>query len=283
MPAAKNIKELYLMANTLRQDVITLLAAAQSGHTAGALGMADIYAALFFSAMRYNPQRPESEDRDYLYLSNGHICPIHYAAMAEAGFFPRQELLTFRKLGSRLQGHPHNLSLPGIENSGGPLAQGLSQAAGCAKALKIDKKKNRVYCICSDGEHDEGQAWEAAMFAGNNKLDNLTLIMDRNNIQIDGFTNDVMDLEPLNEKYIAFNWHVIEIDGHDMHAILAALQEAKRTANKPTIIIAKTIPGKGVTFMQNKPEWHGKPPTQDEAAAALQELEEERASIERAT
>jgi len=222
--------------------------------------------------MEFDPKNPESPDRDRLILSNGHICPVRYAAMAEAGIIPKEELMTLRKLGSRLQGHPERKRLPGVETTSGPLGSGLAQATGYAYAARMDGKKFRVYCVTSDGEHEEGNHWEAVMFAGKNNLNNLTAIVDRNNIQIDGFTEDVMPLEPLVEKYKAFNWSVIEVDGHNIEEIVDAANKAKAIFENPTVIIAHTIPGKGVGFMENKFEWHGKPPNPDEAKKALNEL-----------
>lgn len=273
-PVAKisDIKKLKLIANTIRQDTITSLVAAGSGHSAGPLGMTDVFTALYFNILNHNPKFPWWEGRDYLILSNGHICPVRYATMANAGYFPRSELKTLRKLGTRLQGHPHRTSLPGVESTSGPLGSGLSQAAGLAYALLMDKKKNRVYCIMSDGEQEAGQTWEAAMFAGKNKLHNITAIMDRNNIQIDGHTEDIMPLEPLADKYRAFNWHVIETDGNNIQHIIDACQEAMTIFEKPILILAHNIPGKGVSFMENDPEWHGKPPTAEQAKVALMEL-----------
>jgi transketolase len=274
-----NSKELSLLANCARQDVITMLATAKSGHTAGSLGMADVFTVLYYDFAKVDSQRPQWTERDHIYLSNGHICPIWYATLAGKGFFPKEELAHFRQINSLLQGHPHNEVIPGVENSGGPLAQGLSQAAGCAVALKIDKKPNRVFCMCGDGELDEGQAWEAFLFAGHKRLDNLTVVIDRNDIQIDGFTKDVMDLGPLADKLKAFKWNVLTIDGHDPAAIKKALAKAKSTKGKPTAIIAKTTPGKGVKEFENKPEWHGKPPSPEQAAAAIKELQAERERI----
>lgn len=268
----RNIKRLEKISNKIRQDIIEMLVEAGSGHSAGPLGMADIFTALYFNVLEHKPKNPNWPNRDRLILSNGHICPTLYAAMAHSGYFPKKELKTLRKLNSRLQGHPHNLSLKGLETSSGPLGQGLSQAIGMALAAKLDNKKYRVYCITSDGEHDEGQTWEAIMFAGKNRLNNLTNIIDRNNIQIDGFTEDVMPLEPLRKKYESFNWHVLEVDGHNIKNIIDALNEAKAIYEKPTVIIAHTIPGKGVPFMEFNPEWHGKPPSKEEAKVALHYL-----------
>lgn len=267
-----NGHELEEKANEIRQDIISMLLEAGSGHSAGPLGMADIFTALYFHILNHDPANPEWEERDRLFLSNGHICPVRYAAMAEAGYFPKEELKTLRKLGSRLQGHPERTKLPGVETTSGPLGSGLAQAAGYAYASRLDNKKFRVYCVCSDGEHDAGNHWEAVLFAGKYKLSNLTAIVDRNNIQIDGHTEDVMPLEPLEDKYKAFNWHVLHIDGHNMEEIIDACEHAKAVYEKPTVIIAHTIPGKGVSFMENLPEWHGKPPNSEEAKRALHEL-----------
>ena len=273
------IKQLELQSNQIRQDIIKMLLEAGSGHSAGPLGMADIFTALYFEILNIDPRKPTWPDRDRLVLSCGHICPVLYATMAHRGYFPIEELMTLRKFGTRLHGHPHNLELPGIENSSGPLGQGLSQAIGMALTAKLDKKKWRTYAILSDGEHDEGQTWEAVMFAGKNELHNLTAVIDRNNIQIDGFTEDVMPLEPLADKYRAFNWHVLEIDGHNFEDIIAAFRHAKAVFEKPTVIIAHTIPGKGVDFMENDYLWHGKPPKSDEARLALKELRTLRGKI----
>ncbi len=268
------IAQLERKANAIRQDLIRMLLQARSGHSAGPLGMADIFTALYFGGvLRHDPKKPNDPNRDRLFLSNGHICPVWYTTLAHAGYLPRSEMLkTLRKLGSRLQGHPHKRSLPPIENPSGPLGQGLSQAVGYTYAARMDGKRFQVYCVMSDGEHDEGQTWEAVMFAGKHKLANLTAIMDRNNIQIDGNTEDIMPLEPLRAKYEAFNWHVIEIDGHDMGAIIRACSEAKAIVEKPVMILAHTIPGKGVDFMEFQYEWHGKPPNTEEAKEALHQL-----------
>ncbi len=266
------IDELPALANTIRRDIIEMLVQAKSGHAAGPLGMAEVFTALYFHVLRHDPQRPNWPDRDRLVLSNGHICPVLYAAMARAGYFPISELKTYRQLGSRLQGHPSRLDLPGLENSSGPLGQGYSQAVGMALALKMEGRTAQVYCVSSDGEHDEGQVWEAAMAAAKYRLHNLAVIIDRNNIQIDGHTEDVMPLESLRAKYEAFNWYVIEIDGHNIREIIEACEMAKAVFEKPVAIIARTIPGKGVDFMQWRPEWHGKAPTPAEAQKALREL-----------
>lgn len=260
MLTAQQIQELELKANQIRQDIIKMLLEAGSGHSAGPLGMADILTALYFHILKIDPDKPNLPDRDRLVLSNGHICPVLYATLAHRGFFPISELSTLRKLGTRLQGHPHREALPGLETTSGPLGSGLSQAAGMALAGKMDQATRRVYCLTSDGEHDAGNLWEAAMFAGKNKLNNLTVIIDRNNIQIDGMTEEIMPLENLKAKYEAFNWHVIEVDGHNIQAFIDAINLAKGIVEKPTVIIAHTIPGKGVDFMEGKFEWHGSPP-----------------------
>lgn len=285
-----NTHELEEKANQVRQDIIKMLVEAGSGHSAGPLGMADIFTVLYFHILNHNPKNPEWEERDRLFLSNGHICPVRYAAMAHAGYFPIEELATLRKLGSRLQGHPERLRLPGVETTSGPLGSGLAQSAGYAYASRIPpshkategqgRPRWRVYCVCSDGEHDEGNHWEAVMFAGKYKLSNLTAIIDRNNIQIDGHTEDVMPLEPLEDKYKAFNWHVLDIDGHNFQEIIDACEHAKAVYEEPTVIIAHTIPGKGVSFMENLPEWHGKPPNKEEARKALNELRTLKGKIE---
>ncbi|MEK7462915.1 MAG: transketolase [Patescibacteria group bacterium] len=268
----KKMEFLEEMANTLREDVIEMLLEAGSGHSAGPLGMADIFSALYFHVLNHDPKNPDWADRDRFILSNGHICPIRYAAMARAGYFPIEELLTLRKINSRLQGHPHRKVLPGVETTSGPLGSGLSQSIGVALTGKLDNKNYRVFCAMSDGELQEGNTWEAFMFAGKNKLNNLVAIIDRNNIQIDGNTEDVMSLEPLKEKFESFKWHVIEIDGHNIEQFIDATNEAKAIHEKPTVIIAHTIPGKGVSFMENNYTWHGKPPTKEEAVKALIEL-----------
>jgi len=276
----ESTKQLKLMANDMRQDVVRMLLPAESGHTAGPLGMADVFSILFFHEMKYNAAQPKWEGRDRFVLSNGHICPILYSAMARAGFFPLEELMTLRKMGSRLQGHPSMQKLPGIENSSGPLGEGLAIACGMALSGKMDKSGWRVYCATSDGEHQEGSTWEAVMLAAKYKLDNLVAVCDRNFIQIDGNTEDVMPLSDMAEKYRAFGWHAIEVDGHDYAALMSALDEARATKGKPTMIIAKTVPGKGVSFAENSYKWHGVAPKSEEAAKALVELEAEKAKLE---
>jgi len=265
-------QELEKKANEVRRDIIKMLLAAGSGHSAGPLGMTDVFVALYFHIMNHDPKNALWEERDRLFLSNGHIVPARYATMAHAGYFPISRLKTLRKLGSDLQGHPERERMPGLETTSGPLGSGLAQASGYAYAARLDQKRFRVFCIDSDGEHDSGNHWEAVLFAGKNKLSNLTAILDRNNIQIDGYTEDIMPLEPLKEKYEAFNWHVLDIDGHSMEEIIGAVGHARATYEKPTMIIAHTIPGKGVSFMENRFEWHGKPPNAEEAKKALHEL-----------
>jgi transketolase len=272
-------KFLEEMANTIRQDIIKSLLSAGSGHSAGPLGMADVFTALYFHILNHKPKEPLWKDRDRVVLSNGHICPVLYATLARAGYFPVEELKTLRKLHSRLQGHPHRGSLPGIETTSGPLGSGLSQAIGMALAARLDKRKYRIYALLSDGEHNEGNTWEAVMCAARYKLANLTVIIDRNNIQIDGFTEDVMPLGSLREKYESWGWHVLEVNGHDIMEIVAAAAEAKAIHERPTAIIAHTIPGKGVDFMENDYRWHGKPPTKEEAEKALKELRTLRGKI----
>lgn len=261
-----------MKAEAIRETIIEMLVEAKSGHTAGPMGMADIFAALYFHILNHNPKNPEWEERDRLILSNGHIAPVRYAAMAHAGYFPLEETKTLRKFGSRLQGHPERLKLPGLETTSGPLGSGLGQAAGIALGARMDDKKFRVYCAMSDGEHDAGNLWEAAMFAGANKLSNLTGIIDRNNIQINGMTEQVMPLENLRDKYEAFGWHVLECDGNNIAAFIEVVGEAKAIYEKPTVIIAHTIPGKGIKEIEFDYTWHGKPPTREQAAKFLEEL-----------
>lgn len=263
-----SLQEIKLKANEIRQSIIEMLLEAKSGHSAGPLGMADVFAALYFNVLEHDPLNPKWEGRDRVVLSCGHICPVLYATLSEAGYFPKEELKTLRKLGSRLQGHPHNLALPGIETSSGPLGQGSSQAVGMALSFQMSHVKNRVYLIMSDGEQDEGQTWEAVMLAGKYRLNNLVGLIDRNNIQIDGYTEDVMPLDNLRKKYESFNWHVMEVDGHNIRQIIDAYNEAKAVYEKPTLIIAHTIPGKGVDFMERRYEWHGVPPGASDIAGA---------------
>ncbi|KKU50330.1 MAG: transketolase [Candidatus Sungbacteria bacterium RIFCSPLOWO2_02_FULL_47_9] len=256
----EKIKFLEEKANAVRMSIIEMLLAAGSGHTAGPLGMADIFTALYFHILKHDPKNPEWPERDFLVLSNGHICPVQYAAMAHAGYFPIEELLTLRKFGTRLQGHPHREKLPGIEVSSGPLGSGLGQAVGIAIGLKMDKKPNQVVCIMGDGEQDCGIVWESLMLAGKHHLDNLTVVIDRNNIQIDGMTEDIMPLEPMRAKYEAFNWHVIDLNAHNFQDINSAFEEARGIYEKPVILLAHTIPGKGIPEIEFDYRWHGNPP-----------------------
>ncbi|MFH1785458.1 MAG: transketolase [Candidatus Micrarchaeota archaeon] len=273
-------KELKLMANTIRQDIVKMLVEAKSGHPGGSLGMADIFSVLYFHTLRHDPKLPKWEDRDRFVLSNGHICPVLYATLANADYFPKSELMTLRKIGSKLQGHPHKGTLPGIENSSGPLGQGISQAVGMAIVAKKEKKSWRVYSVVGDGELNEGQAWEAFMLASKYKLDNLVFIVDRNNIQIDGTTDEVLPLEPLADKFRSFGFAVIETAGNDVSSIINALENTKKISNEPIVIIAKTMPGKGVSFMEGKFSWHGKAPNKEQAELAITELENERKLLE---
>jgi transketolase len=268
----ETILSIEAKAESIRETILSMLVSAGSGHTAGPLGMADIFAAFYFHILKHDPKNPDWAERDYLILSNGHIVPVRYAAMAHAGYFPVSECDTLRKFGTRLQGHPERKKLPGLETTSGPLGEGLSQAAGIAYALRVDGKKNQVYVCMGDGEQDEGNVWEAVMWAGKERLDNLTAVIDRNNIQIDGMTEDIMPLDSLRDKYEAFNWHVIEVNGHDIRAFITAIDDAKSIYEKPVVIIAHTIPGKGVADIEFDYRWHGKPPTKDEAAKFLKEL-----------
>ncbi len=271
----EKIRFLEEKANAIRTSIIEALLEAGSGHTAGPLGMADIFSYLFFHALRHDPKNPFWSERDRLVLSNGHIAPVLYATMAHAGYFPLEELKTLRKFKSRLQGHPHREWLPGLETSSGPLGSGLSQAIGMALADRIDNGRTShrfFYALMSDGEQECGEVWEAAQLAAREELHTVIAIIDRNYIQIDGYTEDVMPLDPLKEKWEAFNWHVLEISGHDFTDIDAAIEQAKAVFGKPTLIIAYTIPGKGVPEFEGKYEWHGKPPGRDEAVQALNEL-----------
>lgn len=267
------INRLEQIANDIREDIITMLETAGSGHSAGPLGLADIFAALYFDVLNHNPKKPDWDERDILLLSNGHCVPVRYAAMAQAGYFPRKELKTLRKFGSRLQGHPERSRLPGLETTSGPLGCGLSQACGISLGMRMDgSSKRRVYVVMGDGELDEGNIWEAAMLASKYNLHNITGIIDRNNIQIDGPTESVMPLESLADKWKAFGWHVVEINGNDIDAIIDACEMAKSITEKPVMIIAYTVPGKGVDFMENDFHWHGAPPNHEQAKMALHEL-----------
>ncbi len=283
-----SVRDLKIKANDIRVDLIKMLAESgkntKSGHTAGPLGLADIFTALYFKVLKYDPKNPDWDERDILVLSNGHCTPIRYVTMAHAGYFPISELKTLRQFGSRLQGHPERDRLPGLETTSGPLGSGLSQAAGMALALRMDKVKNRwVYVVMSDGELEEGNSWEAAMLAGKYRLSNVIAIVDRNNIQIDGATEDIMPLENLRAKWEAFGWHVLEVDGNDVEAVVKVYDTAKAITENPVVIIAHTVPGKGVSFMEYNYKWHGippgiqdvdgAPPKEKQAEEALKQLE----------
>jgi len=267
------LERLDTIANDIREDIIRMLEHAGSGHSAGPLGLADIFTALYFDILKYDPKKPDWNERDIILLSNGHCVPVQYATMAHAGFFDRKELMTLRQLGSRLQGHPERTKLPGLETTSGPLGSGLSQANGMALALRMDNQTHRwIYVVMGDGEQDEGNVWEAAMLAAKYKLHNVIAITDRNNIQIDGPTETVMPLEDFKAKWEAFGWHVLEIDGNDIEAVIDACAMARAIVEKPTMIVAHTVPGKGVDFMEYDFHWHGKPPNHEEAVKALHEL-----------
>ena len=286
----EKIKQLEVLANDIRETIIESLITAGSGHTAGPLGMADIFTYLYFYALKHDPNKPDWPERDRLLLSNGHICPVLYATMAHAGYFGKDGVEQYkkglRKFGAPFQGHPHRDFMPALETSSGPLGSGLSQAVGMALAERIDFNQGRAldqgkgatfgnkffYCLMSDGELDAGNTWEGAMLAGKERLGNLIAFIDRNNIQIDGFTEDIMPLEPLSDKWQAFNWHVIEVNGHDFADLHRAVGEAKAEFDKPSVILANTIPGKGVPEFERKYEWHGKPPNREEGERALAEL-----------
>ena len=273
MISDEKIRALEIKANDIRESIISMLLEAKSGHTAGPLGMADIFTAFYFHILKHDPKHPGWTERDLVVLSNGHICPVLYATMAHAGYAPVSELQTLRKFGSKFQGHPHREFFDALETSSGPLGSGLSQAVGMALALRLDKSEDRfVYCFLGDGELNEGQNWEAMMLAGKEKLGNLIAIVDRNNIQIDGFTEDVMPLESLYEKWASFNWKVFEINGHNFEEIISTVEEAKAICNRPSVILAHNIPGKGVKEFENKPYWHGNAPSKEQAGMALKEL-----------
>lgn len=268
-----SLEQLEKKAYDIRMDIIKMLEHAGSGHSAGPLGLADILTALYFDVMKHNPKKPGWDQRDILLMSNGHCVPVQYAAMAHAGYFDKKELMTLRQFGSRLQGHPERTKLPGLENTSGPLGSGLSQAAGMALAMRMNKDHHRwVYVILGDGEQNEGNIWEAAMLAGKYKLNNIIAITDRNNIQIDGPTETVMPLEDLKAKWEAFGWHVIDIDGNNMEAVIDACAMGRAIVEKPVMILAHTIPGKGVDFMEYDFHWHGMPPNAEQAKEALHDL-----------
>ncbi|TBR15706.1 transketolase [bacterium] len=267
-----DIKKLEDRAKQVRRLIVRMLAKAGSGHPGGSLSSADLITALYFSVLKYKSQEPLWQDRDRFHISKGHCCPLWYAALVEAGYIPEEKLWTLRQLGSLLQGHPDRRT-PGIEAASGSLGQGLSVCVGMSLAAKIDKRDYRVYCLMGDGEIQEGNIWEAAMSAAHYKCDNLCGMLDYNGFQIDGKTKDIMNLEPIIDKWRSFGWHTIEINGHDMRQILSAYDEAKTVKGKPTIIIAHTIKGKGVSFMENVVDFHGRAPTKEEAEKALKELE----------
>lgn len=269
----KSYDDLKKIANDIREDIITMLEEAGSGHSAGPLGLADIFSALYFDVMNYDPKKPDWNKRDILLLSNGHCVPVQYAAMARAGFFDRKELMTLRKHGSRLQGHPERIMLPGLENTSGPLGCGLSQACGMSLAMRMNNDTKRyIYVVMGDGELDEGNIWEAAMLAPKYNLNNIIGIVDRNYIQIDGNTEDVMPLGDLAKKWEAFGWNAVDVDGNDIEAVISEIEKAKLYKDKPTVLVAHTVPGKGVSFMENDYTWHGKPPNSDQAEVALDEI-----------
>jgi len=277
------VRDIEKIAYDLRKDVITMLEEAGSGHTASALGTAEIFSSLYFNILDITPKNFLDQNRDHFLLSGGHICPIWYATLSKAGFFNKKELWNLRKTGALLQGHPNYedrsnkteglQNIPGVENTSGSLGQGLSMAIGKAIASKLDNINNRIYCLTGDGELDEGQIWEAAMFAGNYPLNNITWIIDKNGIQLDGNTKDIMPLENLRDKLESFNWYTIEIDGHNVEEIINSCNMAKAVTQRPSAIIAHTIPGKGVDFMEYKFEWHGKPPSENEKKLAIKELD----------
>ncbi len=267
------IEQLELKANEIRKDIIRMLEEAGSGHSAGPLGLADIFTALYFDVANIDPKNPDKTDRDMILLSNGHCVPVQYATMANRGYFDKKELLTLRKWGSRLQGHPERTRLPGLETTSGPLGSGLSQACGMALAMRMNNQPHRmIYTVMGDGELNEGNIWEAVMLAGKYRLGNIVGIVDRNDIQIDGPTEEVMPLENLRAKWEAFNWHVLEVDGNNIANFIDACALARAIVNKPVVIIAQTIPGKGVDYMEFDYKWHGKPPNREEAKIALREL-----------
>lgn len=271
IPKTRSVEELEAIAREVRKDIIRATSTAGSGHPGGSLSSADILTALYFRLLKHNPREPKWDGRDIFILSKGHAAPAYYSVLAEAGYFGREELMTLRKLGSRMQGHAHT-DVPGVEVSTGSLGQGLSIANGFALSYKLDGRRERIVALLSDGENDEGQTWEAAMFASFRKLDNITAFVDRNGIQNDGFSKDILDISPLDAKWKAFGWHVIVIDGHSMQQIVDAFEESLKTTGKPTVIIAKTTKGKGVSFMENNPGFHGKAPNAEETKKALEEL-----------
>lgn len=270
--SGESVARLAEIGREVRADIVRMTAAAGSGHPGGSLSAVELMTALYFSVMNHRPDEPKWPDRDRFILSKGHACPLLYAVMARAGYFPAAELPTLRKFGSRLQGHPSCLALPALEVSSGSLGQGLSVANGLALAARLNGQAFRVYCLLGDGELQEGQVWEAAMSAAHYKLDNVCALVDYNGLQIDGDVEQVMGLAPLTEKWRSFNWHVVAVDGHDYQQVLAAYAEAARTKGRPTVIIARTVKGKGVSFMENAAGWHGKAPNDEELKQALAEI-----------
>ncbi|MEK7472519.1 MAG: transketolase [Patescibacteria group bacterium] len=268
----KTVEELEEISKEVRQDVIKMILKAGYGHPAGSLGMVDVFVAMYYDVLNHDPKNPNWVDRDRLILSNGHICPSRYAVMAHSGYFEHKELMRLGEFGEILQGHPDKRFLPSLETTSGPLGSGLAQGSGIAYSARMDKKRFRTFVITSDGEHDEGNHWEAVMFAAKNNLSNLTMIIDRNNIQIDDFTENVMPLEPLSDKYKTFGWSVLEVDGHNIEEIINACKKARSIYENPTVIIAHTIPGYGVDFMENNPNWHAKAPNDLDAKKAIKEI-----------
>lgn len=270
----QDVQVLKKISSNIRRNILRSLAASGSGHTGGSLGLADVFTCLYFSVMNHNPQNPQWEDRDRLILSIGHVAPVLYSTLAQAGYFPEGELLTLRKLGSRLQGHPgRDHGLPGIELSAGSLGQGLSVATGMALAAKYDKKNHRIFCVMGDGELQEGSVWEAAMGASHYRLDNLCVIVDRNKLQIDGSNSDVMEIEPLADKWQSFGWKVIACNGNDHEELLSSFSENEKSSGRPVVIIANTLMGKGVKAIENNYRWHGKAPSKEEAEQFIAALE----------
>jgi transketolase len=275
-----SLQQIAGKAMDIRKDIIEMLLAAGSGHSAGSLGLADVFAALYFRVLHHRPKQPWWDDRDRLVLSAGHVCPVLYAALAESGYFPAAQLKTLRKLGSKLQGHPIVRELPGVENTSGSLGQGFSVACGMAFGARIRDKKHHIFCVMGDGEQQEGQVWESYWFAGAHHLNNLTVLIDRNNIQSEGFTEDIAPLEPFKAKLEAFNWHVLEIDGNNVGAVVDACGEARAIAEKPVAILCHTIPGKDVDFMEGNFHWHAKSPDKAQALKALRELRSLKGKLE---
>jgi transketolase len=272
MKKTKDVQELQAIARTVRRDIIQMITAAKSGHPGGSLSAVEILVELFYDVMRHDPANPSWPERDRFILSKGHACPVLYSVMAECGYTPKDQLNTLRKLGSIYQGHPDVRFIPSLEASTGSLGEGISIGLGMALAARLDKSPTRVYVVIGDGESQEGQIWESAMFAAFHKVDNIVAIVDYNHIQLDGFVKDIMDLEPLTDKWKAFGWHAIDVDGHSFPELQAAFAEAERTKGKPTVLIAHTVKGKGVSFMENNPKYHGVAPTEKEMELALQEI-----------